>query len=36
MLHRHRIHRVDATGSESEVRERVRAVIEQELELFSH
>ena len=36
MLHRHRIRRVDATGSESEVQERVRAIIEQELELFSH
>ena len=35
-LHRHRIRRVDATGSESEVQERVRAIIEQELELFSH
>jgi len=36
MLHRHRIRRVDATGGESEVQERVRAIIEQELELFSH
>lgn len=36
MLHRHRIRRVDATGSETEVQERVRAIIEQELELFSH
>jgi dTMP kinase len=35
-VHRHRIRRVDATGSEGEVQERVRAVIEQELELFSH
>jgi dTMP kinase len=35
-LHRHRIRRVDATGGESEVQERVRAIIEQELELFSH
>jgi len=34
--HRHRIRRIDATGSESEVQERVRSVIEQELELFSH
>ncbi len=32
----HRIRRVDAQGSESEVQERVRAVIEEELELFSH
>jgi dTMP kinase len=36
MLHRHRIRTVDATGSETEVQERVRAIIEQELELFSH
>jgi dTMP kinase len=35
-LHRHRIRRVDASGSESEVQARVRAVIEEELELFSH
>jgi len=34
--HRHRIRRIDARGSESEVQERVRAVIEQELGLFSH
>jgi dTMP kinase len=33
---RHRIRRVDATGSEAEVQERVRAIIEEELELFSH
>ncbi len=32
----HRIRRVDATGSAAEVQERVRAIIEQELELFSH
>jgi dTMP kinase len=32
----HRIRRVDAQGTESEVQERVRAVIEEELELFSH
>jgi dTMP kinase len=36
MLHRHRIRRVDANGGEAEVQERVRAIIEQELELFSH
>jgi dTMP kinase len=36
LLHRHRIRRVDAAGSEAEVQERVRAIIEQELELFSH
>ena len=34
--HPHRIRRVDARGSESEVQERVRAVVEEELELFSH
>ena len=34
--HRHRIRRVDATGTADEVQERVRAIIEQELELFSH
>jgi dTMP kinase len=34
--HPHRIRRVDARGSEAEVQERVRAVVEQELELFSH
>jgi len=34
--HPHRIHRVDARGTEAEVQERVRAVIENELELFSH
>jgi dTMP kinase len=32
----HRIRRVEARGSESEVQERVRAVVEEELELFSH
>jgi dTMP kinase len=36
MVHRHRIRRVDATGSAAEVQERLRAIIEQELELFSH
>jgi len=35
-LYPHRIHRVDAGGSEAEVQERVRAVVEQALELFSH
>jgi dTMP kinase len=35
-LHPHRIRRVDAGGSEAEVQARVRAVIEEELELFSH
>ena len=35
-LHPHRIRRVDAGGSEAEVQERVRAVVEEELELFSH
>jgi dTMP kinase len=34
--HPHRIRRVDARGSEAEVQERVRAVVEDELELFSH
>lgn len=34
--HRHRIRRVAAGGTEAEVQERVRAVIEEELELFSH
>jgi fructose-bisphosphate aldolase class II len=36
MVHRHRIRRVDATGSAAEVQERLRAIIEQEFELFSH
>jgi dTMP kinase len=36
MLHRHRIRKVDASGTETEVHARVRAVIEKELELFSH
>ena len=36
MLHPHRIRRVDARGTEAEVQERVRAIIEEELELFSH
>lgn len=35
-LHPHRIRRVDAGGDEAEVQERVRAVVEEELELFSH
>ena len=35
-LHPHRIRSVDANGTESEVQVRVRAVIEEELELFSH
>lgn len=35
-LHPHRIHRVDAGGTEAEVQQRVRAVVEAELELFSH
>jgi len=35
-LHRHRIRRVEATGSEVEVQERVRAAVEEELGLFSH
>jgi len=34
--HPHRIRRVDARGSEAEVQERVRAAVEEELELFSH
>jgi dTMP kinase len=34
--HPHRIRRIDANGSESEVQERVQAVIEEELELLSH
>ena len=34
--HPHRIRRVDARGSEAEVQSRVRAVIEEELELFTH
>lgn len=34
--HPHRLRRVDARGSEAEVQERVRALIETELELFSH
>ena len=36
LIHRHRIRRVDANGNAAEVQERVRAIIEQELELFSH
>jgi dTMP kinase len=35
-LHPHRIRRVDARGPAAEVQERVRAVVEEELELFSH
>lgn len=34
--HAHRIRRVDANGTEDEVQVRVRRVIEDELELFSH
>jgi dTMP kinase len=34
--HPHRIRRVDACGSADEVQERVRAVVEEELQLFSH
>ena len=34
--HPHRIHRVDAGGSKADVQERVRVVVEEELELFSH
>ena len=36
LMHPHRIRRVDARGSEIEVQERVRAVVENELGLFSH
>lgn len=36
MDHPHRIRRIDASGSEEEVQARVRAVVEQELGLFSH
>jgi dTMP kinase len=36
LSHPHRIRRVDARGSETEVQERVRAVVESEFELFSH
>lgn len=35
-LHPHRIRKIDADGTEAEVQARVRAVIEEELELFSH
>ncbi len=35
-LHPHRIRRVDAGGSEVEVQQRVRSVVEEELQLFSH
>lgn len=34
--HPHRIHHIDAHGSPAEVQERVRAAVEDELELFSH
>jgi dTMP kinase len=34
--HPHRIRRIDARGTEAEVQERVRAMVERELELFSH
>jgi dTMP kinase len=36
LMHPHRIRRVDARGSEAEVQQRVRAVVEDEFELFSH
>ena len=36
LLHPHRIRRVDARGTEEEVQARVRSVVEDELELFSH
>jgi dTMP kinase len=35
-LHPHRIHRVDAGGTEAEVQARVRTIVEEELGLFSH
>jgi dTMP kinase len=34
--HPHRIRRIDAQGGEAEVQKRVRAVVEEELGLFSH
>lgn len=34
--HPHRIRRIDARGSEAEVQERLRAIVEEELGLFSH
>lgn len=34
--HSHRIRRIDANGTESAVQARVRAVVEEELRLFSH
>lgn len=34
--HRHRIRRIDASGDAAEVQKRVQAVVEEELELFSH
>jgi dTMP kinase len=34
--HPHRIRRIDAGGTEAEVQERVRAVVEEEFALFSH
>jgi dTMP kinase len=36
LTHPHRIRRVTAAGDAAEVQERVRAIIEQELELFSN
>jgi dTMP kinase len=36
LAHPHRIRRVDARGTEDDVQSRVRVVIENELELFSH
>ena len=35
-VHRHRIRQIDAGGTEVDVQERVRAVVEEELGLFSH
>jgi dTMP kinase len=36
LAHPHRVRRVDARGSVAEVQEKVRALVEDELELFSH
>lgn len=35
-VHPHRIKRIDARGTEAEVQERVQAIVEEELGLFSH
>jgi dTMP kinase len=35
-IHPHRLRRIDAGGTEAQVQERVRVVVEEELELFSH